>query len=152
VGVLGDLYLTHPAWAWAAAAAVLLAAELMTGSGWLLWPAAAAGVVALLSAAAGVPTSVAVLLFAALTVAATLTARRLFPRRPPKPAPDLNDQRARLIGHDGRVVGAFEAGAGRVLVDGKEWPAELEGGAPPPPGGRVLVTGVAGVRLKVVGL
>ena len=44
MGLVGDLYLSHPAWAWAASAAVLLAVELVTGSGWLLWPAASAGV------------------------------------------------------------------------------------------------------------
>ena len=36
------LYAAHPFWVWMAAAAVLLALEIVTGSGYLLWPAVAA--------------------------------------------------------------------------------------------------------------
>ncbi|MHA4875544.1 hypothetical protein, partial [Enterococcus faecium] len=36
------LWLTHPSAAWIAIGVALLAAETITGSGWLLWPAAAA--------------------------------------------------------------------------------------------------------------
>ncbi len=40
---LSDFYLSHPLWIWAALGAGLLAIEVAAGSGWLLWPAAAAG-------------------------------------------------------------------------------------------------------------
>ncbi|EJL25398.1 hypothetical protein PMI01_04370, partial [Caulobacter sp. AP07] len=33
-------YMTHPFWVWLAVAAIFLAAEVATGTGWLLWPAA----------------------------------------------------------------------------------------------------------------
>ena len=46
MGNLDAFWLTHPFWGWLALGAVLLVTELMTGSGWLLWPAAAAAVVA----------------------------------------------------------------------------------------------------------
>jgi membrane protein implicated in regulation of membrane protease activity len=82
-------------------------------------------------------------------VVSTLTARRYFPRRLAGHGDDINDNVGRLIGHEGRVVGDFEAGAGRVLVDGKEWAADAEAGEAPGAGAKVRVTGVAGARLKV---
>ena len=51
---VSDLYLTHPFWVWIGFAAALLAVEVATGSGWLLWPAAAAAVVSVLAGFAGV--------------------------------------------------------------------------------------------------
>ena len=137
----------QPGWAWLALAAALLAAETATGSGYLLWPSAAAGAVGLLLLA-GAPLSPAAqaTLFAAATVAATLAARRWWPRRPRgEGAPDLiNDTGRRLIGHEGRVVAD-----GRVFVDGKEWAAEWDGGTPPPGGVARVVAVVGGARLRM---
>lgn len=144
-----DLYVDHSAWIWAAIGAALLATEVVAGSGWLLWPAASAGVVAVIDGFSDLPFAAAVLIFVALTIVSTLTARRYFPRRPTGDVQDINDNVARLVGHEGRVVAAFHAGAGRVFVDGKEWPAELEAGETLEKGARVSVAGVSGVRLKV---
>lgn len=150
--LLTDLYLSHSAWIWAAVGAALLATEILAGSGWLLWLAASAGVVGVIDGFSDLPFPAAVLIFAGLTIVSTLTARRYFPRRPPAECQDINDNIARLVGHEGRVVAAFEGGAGRVFVDGKEWPAELEGGETIEAGARVAVAGVSGVRLKVRGV
>jgi membrane protein implicated in regulation of membrane protease activity len=147
---LVDLGLAHPAWIWAAAAGALLAAELASGSGWLLWPAASAGVVAVVEGFARPPATAAVLLFAVLTIVSTATARGVLRHRPAGgAADDINDAAGRMIGREGRVVAAFDAGAGRVFVDGKEWAAELEPGETPEEGALVRVTGVAGARLRV---
>lgn len=146
---LGELYLTHAAWFWIAVGAALLAVEVATGSGWLLWPAASAGLVALVTALVHVPVAAAVLLFAAMVIVSTLTARRYFPRRLAAGGRDINDNVARLVGHEGRVVGAFEGGEGRVFIDGKEWAAELEGADALQAGARVKVAGVSGARLRV---
>jgi inner membrane protein len=149
---LGLLYLTHAGWFWAALGALLLAIEVASGSGWLLWPAASAGVVAVIEAFWEPPLAQAVLLFVVLLIVSTLTARRYFPRRRPEDLDqDINDNIARLVGHHGRVVGGFEQGAGRVFIDGKEWAAELEGGGRLEVGERIEVTGVSGARLKVRG-
>jgi membrane protein implicated in regulation of membrane protease activity len=148
---LQELSLTHAAWAWAAVGAALLAVEVAAGSGWLLWPAASAGVVAVVLGFAPLPLPAAVLLFAALTIVSTVTARRYFPRRLASRARDINDNIARLMGREARVVSPFQHGAGRVFVDGKEWAAELEAGEGPEVGARVTVVGVAGARLKVRG-
>ena len=51
-------------------------------------------------------------------------------------------------GHE--AVHAFHDGHGRVVVDGKEWQAELEGAITLDPGARVEVTDVlSGARVRV---
>jgi membrane protein implicated in regulation of membrane protease activity len=149
---LGEIYLAHPAWVWAGAAAALLAIELLTGSGWLLWPAAAAGVVAVVAGFMHLSTTTAVLIFAVLTIVSTFTARRYFPRRLAGHGHDINDNVVRLVGHQGRVVTPFSAGVGRVFIDGKEWAADLTEGEALEAGAAVEVTAVAGARLKVRGI
>jgi hypothetical protein len=147
---LTDLYVSHPFWVWIALAAALLAVEVVTGSGWLLWPSASAGAVAVLATFAELSLAQAVLAFAVLTIASTVLARRYLPRSLLHPSPgDINDNVARLVGHHGRAVGAFRDRSGRVFIDGKEWAAELDEGEALEAGSRVEVTGVAGAHLKV---
>jgi len=129
--MLQAFYETHPMWCWLSLAAILLAIEILTGTGWLLWPAASAGVVGLVAVATralGLPGEV--LLFAVLTVAATFLGRRFLPSKNLQDGPDINDRAGDLIGQTGRVVTAFSGGQGRVLVDGAEWAAEAEGEQP----------------------
>ena len=140
-------------WLWIALGAGLLAIEVITGSGWLLWPAASAGVVALLVRFAGVSLEAAVLTFTVLTIVTTLLARRYLPRSLLRHAGrDINDNVARLVGCQGRAVAAFKDRTGRVFIDGKEWAAELDEGEALEAGARVEVTGVAGAGLRVRGV
>ena len=138
----------QPGWAWLGIAAVLLCMELATGSGYLLWPSASAAVTAGL-AFLRLPGGWAfqAVMFAALTIASTYAARRWWPPMARAAAGSgLNDARARLVGAEGEAVAA----GSRVFVDGKEWAAESEGGAPLAPGARVRVVAVIdGGRLKV---
>jgi membrane protein implicated in regulation of membrane protease activity len=144
------LYAAHPFWVWIAIGGALLAVEVATGSGWLLWPAASAGIVALAVTYAGLDLSQAALVFALLTISLALLARRYLPKSLLRhPAADINDNIGRLVGHQGRVVGAFKGRSGRVFIDGKEWAAELDEGEAPEAGARVEVTGVAGAHLRV---
>lgn len=143
-------YLAHPFWVWLAAGAVFLAVEVVTGSGYLLWPAASAAIVSLLALALHPGLAVELGAFAALTLVATILARRYLPNPFRPTGPDINDVSLRLVGHHGRAASSFEAGHGRVFVDGKEWAAELEGGGALEGGSQVKVTGVAGgAMLKV---
>jgi hypothetical protein len=147
---LANLYATHPVWIWIALGAALLAVEVATGSGWMLWPAAAAGITAILVAFAGLDLSQAALVFALLTISLALLARRYLPKSLLRhPAHDVNDNIARLVGHHGQVVAAFQGRSGRVFIDGKEWAAELEEVEALEAGARVEVTGVAGAHLRV---
>ncbi|MBS0360159.1 MAG: NfeD family protein [Proteobacteria bacterium] len=145
-----DIYQAHALWAWLALGGALGVIELMTGSGWLLWPAATAAVVAVLAAYAGLSPGQAVLVYALITISAVLLARRYLPHRLLVHAGhDINDNVGRLVGHRGRAVTAFHSHAGRVFIDGKEWAAELEGADVLEAGSPVEVTGVAGAHLRV---
>jgi membrane protein implicated in regulation of membrane protease activity len=144
-----EIYLAYPFWVWLAAAAGLLALEVATGSGWLLWPSASAAVTAVAVAFTPLDFPGAAVLFAALTIVSTLTARRYLPRSLFSQRHDINDNVARLMGHHGKAVAAFQGGAGRVFIDGKEWAAELDEGEALEAGARVEVVGVHGARLRV---
>ena len=142
-------YAEHALWIWAGACAALLAIEVMTGSGWLLWASAAAGLTGILALAFDLPPATAVLVFALLTILSTLLARRYLPRSLAANDGDINDNLSRLIGQRAAVSQAFVSNVGRVFIDGKEWPAELEGGEEAPVGASVTVADIDGVRLRV---
>jgi inner membrane protein len=149
MGGLVEIFTDHALLAWMAVAALLLSLEVVTGSGWLLWPAGSAAVVGVINAGPDQSLLGQAATFAALTVASTFAGRRWLGRRIHR-GPDPNDPLSRLIGHHGEAASSFEGGRGRVFVDGKEWPAELVGEGPIAPGGRVEVVAlVGGSRLKV---
>lgn len=137
----------HPFALWVAVGGLLLAAEVGTGSGWLLWPAGSAMVTAILALGLPLDLPVQAMIFAALTIVTTLAGRRFFPRRPH--GHDINDTRARLAGQDGLAASDFQAGRGRVFVDGKEWAAELDGAGSLAAGMKVVVVAVHGAHLTV---
>lgn len=147
--LIADLYADNPFWVWAGIAAAILVAEILTGTGWLLWAAASAAATGAIVALAGLSIPSAVLVFAVLTSVSTLLARRYLPRSVAAEGDDINDNIGRLMGHRGAAVAAFAGGMGRVFIDGKEWAAELADGEALDAGARVEVVGVAGSRLKV---
>ena len=146
---LAELYVTHPFWIWLAAAAVLLALEVATTTGWLLWPAACAAIVALLTFLLKGNFAVELAVFAVLTIASTVLARRYLPKNASGDGPDINDNVGRLVGHVGMAVSAFEHGRGRVFIDGKEWAAVAQEGAVPVLEQRVEVIAADGATLTV---
>jgi inner membrane protein len=148
MSLVADLYAAQPFWIWLAVGVLLLAVEAMFSTEWLLWPAVAAGLVAVMTAVGvrlGLPGEVAV--FAVLTVIATLLSRRLIQKANPDGV-DINDRDSRLIDQRARVVEAFVGGRGRVFISGAEWPAVIEGEAPDV-GEDVVVRGVSGSLLTV---
>ncbi len=149
--LITGLYFTHPFWFWISIAAVILALEVATGSGYLMWPAAAAAVIAvinLIGLRLGLPSELA--LVAVLTLAGTLTARRWMPKNIAGDNPDINDPNIRLVGRRGVATATVVDGRGRVDVDGKDWAAEVEGDDSGAAGTRVVVTGIIdGARLRV---
>jgi membrane protein implicated in regulation of membrane protease activity len=142
-------YATHPFWVWLAVAAIFLAVEVATGTGWLLWPAAAGLLVGLLTLALPLGPPIELGLFAVLTIAATYLARRFLKPVLESDGPDLNDPTLRLVGRDGEVLDSFANGRGRVFIDGKEWAAVAPNGVAPAAGQRVLVVAVEGAVLTV---
>ena len=146
---LMSFYATHPFWVWLAVAAIFLAIEVATGTGWLLWPAAAGLLVGLLTLALPLGAPLELGLFAVLTIAATYLARRFLKPVLDAGNPDLNDPSLRLVGRDGEALDGFQNGKGRVFVDGKEWAAIAPEGEPPAAGQKVLVVAVDGAVLTV---
>lgn len=143
------LMIEQPFWIWAGLAAGLLAIEVASGSGWLLWASASAAVTGAFVGLARPPLATAILAFAVLTIASTLLARRYIPRSAVAEGGDINDNIGRIVGHRGLAVGAFAGRAGRVFVDGKEWAAELDDDGGLEAGARVEVTAVEGACLRV---
>jgi|GEM_PF-103693 len=116
-------------WVWLVICGLILGCEALIGTQWLLWPAAAAGVVALLTLT-GLPNLfVQILVFSILTIGLTVLAKRFL--KGAVPVPDINDSHLRLVGREAVVIEAFDdAGGhenvGRVSLDGVEWPAVYE--------------------------
>ena len=144
-----EFHNNQPFWIWLALGVILLAVEAAFSTEWLLWPAVAAGLVAVLTAI-GLPLGFwgEVALFGALTVAATLLSRRLIQRVNPADSPDINAREGRLVGQRAQVVESFIDGRGRVFVSGAEWAAEIDGSTPLV-GESVIVESIDGPRLKV---
>jgi inner membrane protein len=146
--LIANLYASQPFWIWMALAVALLAAEAAFSTEWLLWPAVAAGVVAVLTLFGlriGLGGELAI--FGGLTVIATLLSRRLIKRVNPGDHPDINARDVRLVGQRAQVIQAAANGQGRVFISGAEWAAEFEGAAQV--GDSVIVSEVDGARLKV---
>jgi len=143
-----DWLLQNPFALWLVIGGVLLAVEVGTGSGWLLWPAASAAIVGLLSLVVHFEFNMQLVVFAILTIITTLAGRHFFPQAI-LIGGDINDSKSRMAGLDGVAAGDFQGNQGRVFVDGKEWAAEVEGGATLVSGQRVVVVGVDGSRLTV---
>ena len=144
---LTNLYAGYPLLIWMAVAALFLAAEVSTGSGWLLWPAGSAAIVALLTFILPDSLLVETAIFAALTGVTALFGRRFLPKTMGV-GPDINDNFARLVGRHGSAVSVFEHGQGRVFIDGKEWAAVADGPAPDM-GQKVEVVAAEGSVLRV---
>jgi membrane protein implicated in regulation of membrane protease activity len=137
----------HPFWGWLSVGVVLLVAEAATGAGWLLWPAVSAGLTGVVVLTGVLPQpAVQAGLFAGLTLLTALIARP-WQSRPPRT--DVNDRARLVVGQTGEARADFVAGHGRVVVDGAEWLAELEGGGELAAGAPVRVVRAQGARLIV---
>jgi membrane protein implicated in regulation of membrane protease activity len=132
---------------WLAIGGALLALEVGTGSGWLLWPAGSAALVGLIGLVFHFDLTTQLIVFSILTIITTLAGRHFFPRV--SIGADINDTRSRLAGLEGVAAGDFHGGSGRVFVDGKEWAAELDGATALAAGAKVTVIHVSGSRLTV---
>jgi hypothetical protein len=144
------LAFAHPFWSWIAVGGIFLIGELLTGSGWLLWPAGAAAVVAVTTRFVALGAPGELIEFVVVGVVATYLGRR-FLRPAGRPGErDINDPTQRLVGQQGETAAPFRDGLGRVFVDGKEWAAELDGGGELAAKSKVEVVEIlGGARLKV---
>jgi len=143
------LWLGHPSAAWIAIGVALLALETVTGSGWLLWPAAAALAPAAVSAFwLRDDIGAQWILFAVTAIALTWLGRRYLRHWPQTPH-DMNDARKAMIGQVGQVTSVTDHGQCRVMVGGKEWAAQTDGAAPTQGQQVEVVAVIGGARLQV---
>ena len=144
-----ELYRQQPFWVWLAVGALILTAEVATGSSWLLWAAASAaavGYIAMLTPDLGLAPEI--MLWAGLSLVSTFAAKRFLPSK--ADPGDINDNVERLIGRTGQATSAFNGGYGRVAVEGCEWAAQLEHGETLPEGAKIEVAALTdGARLLV---
>src|SRR6185312_4336487 len=150
MGEAEALFFAHPFWTWIAIGGIFLIGELMTGSGWLLWPAGAAAATAVATVIWPMGPPYQIVLFVAVAIAATFLGRRFLPPAGRGKGGDINDPAPRLVGRQAEAASPFKAGLGRVFIDGKEWAAELEGGGELAAKTKVEVTEIlGGARLLV---
>ncbi len=148
---LTDFLNNQPAWHWWALGALLLAVEIASTTQYLLWPGIAAVLVGVLKfAIPSLDGTLAMLLFAVLSVAATVAWKRSpWGKHDHTPHPTLN---RRSDGYTGRAVKAavdFVEGRGAVLVDDSRWSAVMQDGSNPHKGDPLVVSGADGAVLHV---
>ena len=137
----------EPHWAWLIAGLVLAVAEMVVPGVFLIWFAAAALIVGLLTAVLPIGAAVQVVLFVVLSLASVLASRRFLRRYPVQSAdPLLNQRGAQLVGRQVVVTQAIEGGSGRVRCGDSEW---LASGPDAQAGARMTVTGSQGSVLIV---
>ena len=134
----GDLWLMGPMgqeafWVWFTLGILLLGIETLAGTAWMLWMAAAAGIVAVACLTAlplGLPLQVA--LFVVLSLIPSIFTKRIM--KLPGNKGYLDDPNARMVGRRAVVLSGFGPvvggeRTGRVMFDGVEWPAVIDAGS-----------------------
>lgn len=142
------LILAQPHVFWLSLGGLLLAAEMLGASGYLLWSGVAAVVTGLLVWLLPLGWEWQGLCFAVLTVLAALLWWRWLARRPqPRANAALNQRGQQLIGQRLRLDASLSNGRGNARVGDSSWPVmadeDIEAGA------LVEVIAVEGIRLRV---
>jgi len=143
---------TQP-WHWLALGAILVGIEIISPTFYFLWPGLAAGVVgAMLYVVPTLSPQNQVILFAVLSVVATVAWKRFAPAdwTSAQPHPTLNQPRgAQYVGRRAKAADGFSGGRGAVLIDDTRWSATTDDGSDPAAGEMVTVTGSDGSVLKI---
>jgi inner membrane protein len=148
---LYDLLMQMNAWHWLIFAAGLLVLELLTGgTTYLLWPSAAAFIIALLHFILPMNWQVDWSLFALLTLILTVVGSAyLKPLLNKGGEANLNDRAARLVGQSAEIASDFTNGIGRVRLGDTQWQAISADGDNLKAGAKVVIKSVNGVTLTV---
>jgi len=144
---------TMPFWYWWIFAIAFLLLEFLTGTTYLLWPAAAAILVGILALA---PLhgnwQLQILSFAILTALLTLwAAPRVKPwiHKAREDHPLLNERGARKIGRKVSAETDFHNGVGRIRLDDTLWLAETEDGQDYPVKTQMEIIDIKGSKIIV---
>lgn len=132
---------------WLVLGLVLLIAEMASGTTYLLWPAVAAFLTAMVSLTGATSWIVDMGVFALLVIALTYFGRPIVQRwREEGAANGLNERSTTLIGTRGEIT-VFANGAGSVKVADTVWRAVSDEALTP--GEAVVIDSVDGATLKV---
>lgn len=146
--LFGWLHNVSPIW-WITLGFALAAAEMLVFSFFLIWPALAAFLMALIVwVMPGLEGPYQIVLFAVLTIALTYIGRRMF-QRFDEPETSLNDRSKQLIGKRAKVVLFDETGEGRIELNGLRWPATWPTGQTSDVGKVVVITNADGMSVEV---
>ncbi|WP_069301544.1 NfeD family protein [Neptunicoccus sediminis] len=140
-------------WWWVAAAFVIGAVEMVTGTAVLIWIALAALIMAVVHALMpGLSGEMQITIFAALSVGLTFAGRWVVQRFGDGAAAHdtLNQRSNHLIGRTATVIDFHPAShSGAVTIEGMRWRAEWAVGATAEIGSTVRVSAAEGMVLKV---
>ena len=144
------LVLAHPHLFWLSLGGLLLAAEMLGGSGYLLWSGVAAAATGLITWALPVDWAWQGALFAVLTLLAAWLWWKWLTRRGDKQPPAegrLNQRGQQLLGQRFTLDSALVNGRGHMRVGDSSWPVQADDDLPA--GSKVEVIAVEGIVLRV---
>jgi len=134
---------------WLILAFCLLVAEVLTGTSYLLWPAAAAFIVGVIKFILPIGPEMQFLLFAIITAVLLFVGHKYIrPKVQGGEPSDLNDRARSMAGMRVKAVADFDTGRGRVHVGDSQWRASMEEGNAKA-GDEMRVVSVKGTTLTV---
>jgi len=135
---------------WMILAIVLLGVELVTGTTYILWVAAAALIMAALVFILPLSWGVQFVLFFILSVVLLVLGHKYVrPKFKGGEPADLNDRARTMVGEPVKAVADFEFGKGRVSHGDTQWAAALISGKEAKAGDQLRIVSVKGATLQV---
>ena len=140
--------IAHPHWFWITLGALLLAAEMLGTSGYLLWSGLAALLVGVIEWIFVLSWTQQGLLFALLMLLCVFFWYRWMRHREASQQPNtLNQRGSQLIGMQLTLDSTLKDGLGHVRIGDSSWRVQAESDLPA--GTPVIVTGVVGITLRI---
>lgn len=140
--------IAHPHWFWLTLGGLLLAAEMLGTSGYLLWSGLAAVLVGIVEWLVPLSWKNQGLLFAALTLVCVFLWYRWIRYRESAQQPStLNQRGTQLVGMHLTLDSPLKAGIGHVRIGDSSWRVQAREDLPA--GTPVVVTGVSGITLLI---
>lgn len=140
--------IAHPHWFWLTLGGLLLAAEMLGTSGYLLWSGLAAVAVALIEWLLPISWTSQGIVFAVMTLfSAFFWHRWMRYRESSQVANTLNQRGNQLMGMQLTLDNALKNGLGHVRIGDSSWRVQADSDLPA--GTPVIVTGVVGITLMI---
>ncbi|WP_345829920.1 NfeD family protein [Pantoea sp. BRR-3P] len=140
--------IAHPHWFWLTLGGLLLAAEMLGTSGYLLWSGLAAVAVALIEWIVPISWTSQGIMFAVMTLLSVFFWYRWMRYRESSQQPNtLNQRGSQLMGMQLTLDNTLKNGLGHVRIGDSSWRVQAESDLPA--GTPVIVTGVIGITLII---